>query len=145
MDWWPDDAVEYSFYKPGFAGATVGITADDSEHVQTIHPVLHITGKVTDAVSGRPIDDFLAVPVIFFRPDFPMLERTHAKRQQTGNLALEFDRTDIEHGVQVERRGMWRFAHPVAIKSARLLPRWIFNSNLSSGRLGTSSIDKAVQ
>jgi thiol-disulfide isomerase/thioredoxin len=110
--WAPDDAVEYHFYKAGFATLTAKITADDQEQVQTINAVLRVSGSVTDAASGQPIDDFLAVPVIYFSPDFPFLERSHAQRQNAGKVTLEFDRTGIEHGIQIEAPGYVTYRSP---------------------------------
>jgi thiol-disulfide isomerase/thioredoxin/uncharacterized GH25 family protein len=101
----PDDAVSYWFGKLGFASTERTITANDEEHVQTINRVLQITGQVRDAVTGRRIDGFLAVPIMHFRPDFPSLERSTARQQKNGMLGMTFDRTDIEHGVQIEAPG----------------------------------------
>jgi len=109
--WAPDDGVQYVFTKQGFAHAEVGLTAsDDSEHVQTLHRLLDISGTVKDATTGQPIDKFLAIPVIHFSPDFPMVNRGDAKRQSGGNFRLRCDRTDIEHGLQIEAPGYltWR-------------------------------------
>jgi len=109
--WAPDDGVQYVFTKQGFAHAEVGLTAsDDSEHVQTLHRLLDISGTVKDATTGQPIDKFLAIPVIHFSPDFPMVNRGDAKRQSGGKFSLRCDRTDIEHGLQIEAPGYltWR-------------------------------------
>jgi thiol-disulfide isomerase/thioredoxin/uncharacterized GH25 family protein len=108
-DWAPDDAVSYHFGKSGFARGTKTITADDHEHVQTINHLLSITGTVRDSTTGRNIDDFLVVPILHFRPDFPSLDRRTAQKQKMGVLAMEFDRADVEHGVQIEVPGYKTF------------------------------------
>lgn len=107
--WAPDDAVEYIFYKQGFAGAEAAVTADDQEQVQVLHGVLRIGGAVTDARSGKPVEHFTTVPVIHFRPNFPFLSRQHAQKQHDGKFRVDFERTDIEHGVQIEALGYLTF------------------------------------
>lgn len=129
-DWAPDDPVKYSFGKDGSAHAEPSITADGKEHVQTLDRVLHITGRVRDAVTGREIDNFLAVPVIHFRPDFPSLERNQARKGTGGIFGLELNRTDIEHGVQIEAQGYktfrtterYRIGGPDPVLDVRLQP-----------------------
>jgi beta-lactamase regulating signal transducer with metallopeptidase domain/thiol-disulfide isomerase/thioredoxin/uncharacterized GH25 family protein len=135
-DWAPGDAVKYNFSKNGYAqirGATV--TADDREHAQVLNSILEISGSVRDAVNGRPIDGFLAVPVIHFRPDFAALERNQARHEKAGRFSLAFDRTDVEHGVQIEAPGYrtfrtshrWRSGDADAVLDVRLerSPRYI--------------------
>jgi uncharacterized GH25 family protein/thiol-disulfide isomerase/thioredoxin len=107
--WAPDDVVEYGFYKEGFAETTASITADGQEHVQTLHRVLQIAGTVTDAASGKPIDHFRVLSVIHFSPEFPFLERRSSSDGRGGKFAMEFERTDIEHGVQIEAPGYMTF------------------------------------
>lgn len=103
--WAPDDAIDYSFGKRGYADMEASITADDQEHVQIIHSVLRIGGSVRDAATDQPIDQFRVVPVIHVRPDFPLLGRCDSQDGSAGQFSMEFDRTDIEHGVQIEALG----------------------------------------
>lgn len=111
--WAPDDAVSFRFGKPGFSESTVSITASENEIVQTLNPILKIAGAVRDAATGRPLEKFLVVPVIHFRPDFPFLERSHAVQGKQGRFSVDLDRTDIEHGVQIEAPGylIYRTSH----------------------------------
>jgi thiol-disulfide isomerase/thioredoxin/uncharacterized GH25 family protein len=104
-DWAPGDAVTYSFGLEGFANMEQALTADGQEHVVTFNRELHISGRVRDAVTGRNIEKFVVVPVIHFRPDFPSLERNQSRQGKAGTFAMAFDRTDIEHGVQIEAPG----------------------------------------
>jgi len=108
--WAPDDEVHFVFSGKGFSSADASLAASDSEHAQTLHRLLTISGTVKDATTGRPIDRFLAIPIIHFSPDFPMVERQDAKRQSGGKFSLGYDRTDIEHGLQIEAPGYltWR-------------------------------------
>jgi thiol-disulfide isomerase/thioredoxin len=52
----------------------------------------------------------VAIPIIHFTPDFPSVNRQDAKRQTHGKFSLRYDRTDIEHGLQIEAPGYrtWR-------------------------------------
>jgi hypothetical protein len=108
--WAPDDEVHYVFTKQGFAHAEANLTAADSEQVQTLYRLLEISGTVKDATTGQQIDKFLAIPIIHFTPEFPSVNRQDAKRQTAGKFALRYDRTDIEHGLQIEAPGYitWR-------------------------------------
>jgi thiol-disulfide isomerase/thioredoxin/uncharacterized GH25 family protein len=103
--WAPDDAVEFRFSAPGSADVTSSIAADDCEHVQIIHSKLQFSGTVRDASTGNSIERFRVVPLIHFRPDFPFIPRYQALDGKAGQFSIEFDRTDIEHGVQIEAPG----------------------------------------
>jgi beta-lactamase regulating signal transducer with metallopeptidase domain/thiol-disulfide isomerase/thioredoxin/uncharacterized GH25 family protein len=130
-DWAPGDVVKYNFSKDGYAWIREApVTADDRDHVQVLTPVLQISGTVRDAVTGRQLESFLAVPVIHFRAGFAALERSQARQEQAGRFALEFDRTDAEHGVQIEAPGYrafrtshrWRNGDADAVLDIRLEP-----------------------
>ena len=103
--WAPDDAVEYRFSKEGFAEPTATLTADDSEHVITMHRGLRIAGKVVDANTEKPIEKFLVVPIIYFRPDFPSVEHQDQVPCTGGQFDRDIDRADVEHGLQIKAHG----------------------------------------
>ncbi len=103
--WAPDDAVAFRFRVPGSADMTASIAAEDHEHVQIIHSVLQFSGTVRDASTDESIEQFRVVPLIHFRPDFPFIPRYQALDGKAGQFNIEFDRTDIEHGVQIEAPG----------------------------------------
>ena len=107
--WAPDDSVEYRFGKQGFATTTASVVAGSQEHVQILHPVFKITGSVSDAATGKPVESFRVVPLLHFTPDFPFLERQNAQDGKAGKFSMDFDRTDIEHGVQIEAPGYITF------------------------------------
>ena len=109
-DWAPDDPVNYNFESEGYASMReVAVAAADREHVQVLNKVLQISGTVRDAATGKPVEEFLAIPVIHFRPDFALVSRRHAHKEASGLFSLEFDRTDSEHGVQIEAPGYRTF------------------------------------
>lgn len=107
--WAPDDAVAYRFEKQGYAESRSSIAADGSEHVQTIGPLLRISGRVRDSVTGIPVDDYLVIPVNHFRSDFVSLDRSRAQQQQTDTFTIDFDRTTVAHGIQIEAPGYFTY------------------------------------
>jgi beta-lactamase regulating signal transducer with metallopeptidase domain/thiol-disulfide isomerase/thioredoxin/uncharacterized GH25 family protein len=129
-DWAPDGSVDYAFQGLGVAQTILTITADDHEQVVTLDRALRITGTVRDAVTGRDIDAFLAIPILHFRPDFPSLNRSSAQKQRAGTLALQFSRPEVEHGVQIEAPGYkgfrttarYRLGSPDPVLDIRLQP-----------------------
>ncbi len=61
--WAPDDAVSYFIEKEGFVRHEAVLTASAGELPVTLSQVLRITGKVTDAATGRPVANVTAIPV----------------------------------------------------------------------------------
>lgn len=107
--WAPDDAVDYAYQTVDSAESEATITADGREHVLSIVRPLRFTGTVTDAATGQPIDRFRVVPVIYFNPEFAMLPRQDARDFEAGTFAIDLDRTDVTHGVQIEAPGYVTF------------------------------------
>jgi beta-lactamase regulating signal transducer with metallopeptidase domain/thiol-disulfide isomerase/thioredoxin/uncharacterized GH25 family protein len=104
-NWAPDSPVEFAFSRDGFANIQASITADNSEHVVTMLALLRIGGTVVDADRGLSIEKFAAVPIIHFRKDFPSVERDEAVQCIAGKFLVTFDRTDVQHGLQLEAPG----------------------------------------
>ncbi|HZZ28931.1 MAG TPA: carboxypeptidase regulatory-like domain-containing protein [Pirellulales bacterium] len=105
--WAPDDAVKFHVSAEGdFAAPEVDFTADDQEHVFTLPPLLRISGHVTDANTGQPIDKFTIVPVEELGENLLVTLRPKAKEQTGGQFVLDkLDRTDVAHRVRVEAHG----------------------------------------
>ena len=61
--WAPDDAVTYTFWKEGYQSRDASLVADGKEQTITLEAILRLTGKVTDAATGRPIEKVTAIPV----------------------------------------------------------------------------------
>lgn len=68
--WAPADAVNYQIFAEGFASHRVTLIAMPTPHEVVLAPKRIVAGTVTDATTGRPIESFLAMPVIVFSPDF---------------------------------------------------------------------------
>ncbi|HWE38822.1 MAG TPA: M56 family metallopeptidase, partial [Isosphaeraceae bacterium] len=58
----PADAVTYDFGKKGYmAQRQVALIASDREYIVVLHPSLVISGRVTDAETGKPLPECAAV------------------------------------------------------------------------------------
>jgi thiol-disulfide isomerase/thioredoxin len=69
-DWAPADGVQYRIGAKGYDVKEVTLVAKDDAHlVELAHPIT-IFGKVVDAESGTPIEQFRVIPVKAYRPDF---------------------------------------------------------------------------
>ena len=84
--WAPDDAVTYRFWKEGYATREAALVADGTEQTITLQAILRITGKVTDAATGRPIDKVTAIPVLESSPGRLFVERQHRRYFPGGDL-----------------------------------------------------------
>ena len=127
--WAPADAVAYRVNGKGCVELEVELIADGTEQTVTLEPTLRISGTVTDAATGRPIDRFSAIPVVEFRPDFLLVERRGATRFAGGRYAIDRDRADVAHRVRIEAdgyrsamSGTFRVGDPVPTFDARLDP-----------------------
>ena len=92
--WAPDDAVTYQLWKEGYATLKVDLTANGSEQTITLHPLLRISGKVTDATTGRPIENVTAMPVFEFSSGSLSVDRQRKKAFSGGKYEIQGDRTD---------------------------------------------------
>ncbi len=64
-----------------------------------------VTGRVTDAVTGRPIAAFSVIPVDVFRKDWFVAEPYNAKAGKDGRLDYLATRADIPIRLRVEAIG----------------------------------------
>jgi uncharacterized GH25 family protein/thiol-disulfide isomerase/thioredoxin len=87
-EWAPEEPVRYSFGAKGFAPQELALVAKPTPHLITLAPSRVVAGTVTDESTGEPIEKFLAVPVIVFRPDFYHTRTTDAKVGQDGRYEL---------------------------------------------------------
>ena len=87
-DWAPEGAVTYQVGAKGFAPQTLSLVPKSEPHVVTLAPQRVVVGKVTDASTGKPIERFLAMPVIVFRTDFYHARTTDAKVGHDGRYEL---------------------------------------------------------
>ena len=106
--WAPDDPVKLSIYSyplKGYAGCGLEIAGGAPPRTITLKPEHHITGRVTDAVTGKPIPAFTVVPLDVFRKDWLCAERDKAKNGKDGRLEYLATRTDIPLRLRIEAIG----------------------------------------
>ena len=113
--WAPNDAVTYQFWKEGYADRDAELVADGTEHTITLEPTLQIKGKVTDAVTGRPIDKMTVIPVLQYEPGQIDINRQEQKPVTGGTYTIEADRTDVAYRVRIEAEG-YRTAMSEAVR-----------------------------
>jgi thiol-disulfide isomerase/thioredoxin/protocatechuate 3,4-dioxygenase beta subunit len=101
----PDDPVKLKIGKNGFAPRELEIAGGAPEGKVTLNAEHRITGRVTDAVTGKPIPAFAVIPVDVFRKDLQVAERGHAVPGRDGLLEYVADRTDIPLRLRVEAMG----------------------------------------
>ncbi|MHC4166337.1 MAG: carboxypeptidase regulatory-like domain-containing protein [Planctomycetota bacterium] len=103
----PTDAVEYAFYKEGYARLDeVQLVADGKEHTVKLPKPIHVVGIVTDKETGEPVPTFRVVPTLDWltgRP--PFIERSHAFQAEAGRYEWKTGRTDTGHYVRIEAKG----------------------------------------
>ena len=125
--WAPDDGVSYTFGKEGYQSRDATLVADGKEQTITLQAILRITGKVTDAVTGRPIEKVTAIPVADHSYGRLLVERQHKKVFPGGVYAIEGDahRTDVTYRVRIEVEG-----YRTAMSDALLAGRRTFDFRL---------------
>ncbi len=105
----PADAVLFSILKPGYmAGREVSLQATDREQTVVLHPRLVITGKVTDATTGRPVDGFRIVqgrPIVGEAPTEINWSEASLVQGSNGQYRTEFDEPSERLYVRIEAPG----------------------------------------
>ncbi len=103
----PGDAVLYAFGKEGFQGQhQVPLIAGDREHVIAPRPSLVVGGRVTDADTGRPLPDCVAIQGFDSgAPGKVYWSRRSAAKVKDGAYSITFDASDRTVYVRVEAIG----------------------------------------
>ncbi len=103
--WAPEAPVTFQIYAKGFAGQTVELSGGGPERTIELKAEHRVTGRVTDAVTGRPIEAFSIVPVDVFRKDWFVAEPQNAKPGKDGRLEYLATRSDIPIRLRIEALG----------------------------------------
>ncbi len=101
----PDDPVKIKIEMPGFAPHELEIAGGAAERTIVLRPDHRITGRVTDAVTGKPIPSFTVMHLDVFRKDWFVAERSQAVAGKNGRLNYLAERTDIPLRLRVEAPG----------------------------------------
>jgi RNA polymerase sigma factor (sigma-70 family) len=105
---WPDapeGPVKVSVWKSGFAHIECEVAGDGPERTVVLKADPRITGRVTDAGTGRPIPSFTVIPINVLRKDWLDAERGKAEAGTDGRLNYHATRTDIPLRLQIEAAG----------------------------------------
>jgi protocatechuate 3,4-dioxygenase beta subunit len=101
----PDDPVKLQIGFPGFAESELEIAGGAAERTVVLKAEHRITGRVTDAATGKPIPAFTVIQLDVFRKGWHVAERGNAKAGKDGRLDYLATRTDIPLRLRVEAAG----------------------------------------
>ena len=107
-NWAPGDPVKlhiYSYPLKGFAPCDLEIAGGAPPRTITLKPECRITGRVTDAATGKPIPTFTVIPINVFRKNWLSASRFKAKPGKDGRMDYLAERTDIPLRLRVEATG----------------------------------------
>lgn len=88
-EWAPDDAATYDIEAPGCLATTVTLTP--GLHDIELRASLNFSGKVTDALTGRPIPEFRVIPVYHREHDRAIAFYPQASRGANGQFEIVKD------------------------------------------------------
>jgi uncharacterized GH25 family protein/thiol-disulfide isomerase/thioredoxin len=103
--WAPDAPVKLQVGREGYASVPLEVGGGGETRTVELKSEHRITGRVTDATTGRPIPAFSVIPVDVFRKDFLHAERDNGKALKDGNLSFLATRNDIALRLRVEAAG----------------------------------------
>jgi RNA polymerase sigma factor (sigma-70 family) len=101
----PDDPVKLRVSSPGFLSRELEIAGGTAERTVVLKAEHRITGRVTDAVTGKPIPSFTVIQLDVFRKDWHVAERFNAVAGKDGRLDYLARRTEIPLRLRVEAEG----------------------------------------
>jgi RNA polymerase sigma factor (sigma-70 family) len=101
----PDGPVKVRIGRKGFTGCEVDVIAGTPERVVTLKSEHRITGRVTDAVTGKDIPSFNVIAIIVFRRNFLVADRGNALPGKNGGLDFLAERTDCPLRLRIEAMG----------------------------------------
>lgn len=103
----PADEVLFDFGKQGFQSLRrFAMKPQDDEYVIKLLPPLRVSGAVTDADTGKPIDSFQIIPGIIWADQQQVnLERYGIKPGADGKYTMEFSEPYPSHVIRIEAEG----------------------------------------
>ncbi len=103
----PADEVLFDMMQQGYIYVrNYSMSASDKEYVITMQKILKVSGKVTDAETGKPIDEFKALPGIDWGGNQPIYwERSESTTFSEGKYEVIFDEPRQGHLVRIEAEG----------------------------------------
>jgi RNA polymerase sigma factor (sigma-70 family) len=101
----PDSAVKLQVWSQGYAEQSLEIAGGDVTRTVTLKGEHLVTGRVLDAVTGKPIPAFTVIHVLVFRKDLLHASRIHAMLGKDGVFSFVPDREDVAFRVRIEALG----------------------------------------
>ena len=125
--WAPDDAVQYSFSSKGYQQVEQTLTADGTTKTIVMKRVPLVSGTVTDAITGKPIETFEIIQVLEFST--PLVNRGQSDNNSItypgpGQFTAPLQRTDTDYRLVVEAPG-----YRTAVSSPNLVANKVRNLN----------------
>ncbi len=123
----PADAVLYDVSKPGYvAHGGVTLSPTDTEQVITLDPELIISGRVSDAATGRPVPKFRVVRGLLFlnNPTVSWLVQDAAEFAD-GHYRIKFAEPYAGYALRVEASG-FKPAESRVFKASETTPSFDF-------------------
>lgn len=103
--WAPEDTVKIQVGTDGLAEQVLEVRGGDPAQTVVLKPMHHVTGQVTDATTGRPIPQFMVIPIKVFTKEFQSTLRFAATPGKNGQLAFLADRYDVPMKLRIEAEG----------------------------------------
>jgi beta-lactamase regulating signal transducer with metallopeptidase domain/uncharacterized GH25 family protein/thiol-disulfide isomerase/thioredoxin/Leucine-rich repeat (LRR) protein len=105
--WAPDDPVELYIdaYPLKYAPLELEIAGGAPPRTITLKPEHRVTGRVTDAVTGKPIPAFTVIPLNVFRKEWLSAERNKAAAGKDGRFEYLATRADNPLRLRIEAIG----------------------------------------
>ena len=101
----PSGELKLHAYRSEFGIADVEMAGGASEQTVLLRPEHRLIGRVTDAVTGKPIPEFTVVPVNLYRKDWSGAERGHSIKGNQGRLDFKVDHFDYARRLRIEAPG----------------------------------------
>jgi uncharacterized GH25 family protein len=101
----PDDPVKLQIVGNGYASSELEVAGGAPVRTVVLKAEHRITGRVTDAVTGKPVPAFTVMPILVFRKDWLFADRGNAEAGKAGRLDFLANRTDVPLHLRVEAPG----------------------------------------
>ena len=101
----PNDPVKVHVYEKGYAPLDIEVIGGSTDRTVTLKAEHRVAGKVTDAVTGKPIPAFTIIPVDVFGKDRLVAERYNAVAGKGGRFEYLATRTDVPLRLRIEAPG----------------------------------------
>ena len=101
----PDEPVKLHIYESGSERVELEMAGGSPERTVRLKSAHHITGRVINAVTGKPVPEFVVVPLNVFRSNWTSAGRSHAVNGKQGRFdyPVENDRYPLRVAYRGDR------------------------------------------